>query len=60
LEGRLFSRPFHLRHLRNFEANRFIRHSQNKTWWNHDVAEHHPSRFVVGAGNEKVRREFHD
>jgi hypothetical protein len=57
LEGRLFSRPFHLC---NFEAKRFIRHSQNKTWWNRDVEEHHPSRFVVGAGNEKVRREFHD
>jgi hypothetical protein len=35
-------------------SHAFITHSQNKVGGTSDIAEHHPSPFVVGAGNENT------
>jgi hypothetical protein len=43
-----------------FEAKPFIPASQNKPGGTGDIAEHHPSPFVVGAGNENTEEEFDD
>jgi hypothetical protein len=43
-----------------FDSEAFIAHSQNKPGGTADIAEHRPSAFVVGAGNETCEEIFHD